>query len=60
MSDLNQRLSIAASAVLEALPNHLEYAGQSALALAAAIENLATDVEQLIQAIWGLGDHNPG
>ena len=60
MSDLNQRLSIAASAVLDALPNRLVYAGQSALALAAAIETLANDVEQLIQTIWGLGDYNPG
>ena len=58
MSNLNQRLSVAAAAVLEALPRQLGYSGPSALALAAAIETLAHDVEQLIQAIWGLSDHD--
>jgi NhaP-type Na+/H+ or K+/H+ antiporter len=59
MSNLNQRLSIAAVAVLEALPNQLGFSGPSAVALAGAIENMAHEVEQLLQAVWGFGDLDP-
>ncbi len=56
MSNLNHRLYVAAAAVLEALPTQLGWTGPSAAALATAVENLAHEVELLLQALWSFGD----
>lgn len=58
MSAIGKQLSIAASAVLEAIPNQFEFQGPSAVALTEAIRTLATEVELLVNAVWGFDDHN--
>lgn len=58
MTDITKQLSVAAAAVLEALPNHFDFQGPSAAALAQTISALADDVEGLVQALWGFNaDH---
>ena len=57
---LIDRLSIAARAVLEALPVHQDFYGPTANALAMQIELLSDSVEQLLLALWGLDDDNSG
>lgn len=60
MSELTSKLSLAATAVLEALPNQFDFDGPSARALAESVSQLANEVELLIQAIWGFDDQHAG
>ena len=57
---LIDRLSIAARAVLEALPMPLHFHGPTANSLSGQVELLATTVEELLAALWGFDDSNFG
>jgi hypothetical protein len=57
---LIDRLSVAARAVLEALPIPAHFHGPTASSLAGQVELLASTVEELLAALWGFDDSNVG
>jgi hypothetical protein len=55
-----ERLSVAARAVLEALPEQMHFQGPTSLALANQVQLLADQVEQVLVAIWSINDGHNG